>query len=199
MEIKTKRLLIKELKNKDDKDLVENANDISVSRYLSIVPFPYKKKDAKWFINYCKKESKKNPRINYELGIEFKKELVGIIGLTKTDRFSGTAFIGFWIGKKFWRKGIVSEAAIAMINFAFKKLKLRRIDSEVYSENVPSRNLLKKLGFEEEGFRREKDRVKSTGKVHDVYVFGLLKEDWKKTSAKKSFGITPKNRINTIS
>lgn len=179
MKIKTKRLLIRELKDKDLNDLIKQANNLNVSKYLAVVPFPYEEKDAKWFIDKCKEESKKEPRENYELAIEFEGKLIGVIGLTKVNRFVGTAYLGFWIGEEYWRKGIVSESAKEMIKFAFEKLKLRRINSDAYSENIASNGLLKKIGFKEEGFSKKKDRAKSTGEIHDVYVFGLLKEDWK--------------------
>ena len=178
MKIKTKRLIIRDLKIKDAKDVSKEANNLKVSRYLLLVPHPYNLKSAKEFINYCLKKSKEKDRVSYELGIEFEGNVIGIIGLTKIDRFQGTANIGYWLGEGYWRRGIMSEAVVAMINFAFKKLKLRRIDIAAFNENEASNELIKKIGFVYEGTRKKRAKAKSTGRIHDENMYGLFKKDW---------------------
>jgi RimJ/RimL family protein N-acetyltransferase len=114
------------------------------------------------------------------MGIEFEKKIVGVISLTKVDGFNGTATLGLWLSEEYWRRGIMSEAAETVIDFAFDKLKLRRIDSAAFAENKASIEFQKSLGFKEEGCSPKKSRAKSTGKIYDDVIFGLLKEDWKK-------------------
>ena len=65
MKIKTKRLVIRELEKQDLTAIVEQVNNLNVSRNLDLVPHPYIKKDAEWFINHCKKDAKKKPIENY--------------------------------------------------------------------------------------------------------------------------------------
>ena len=59
MELKTKRLILREPKISDWKDVVEGIGDFDVAKMMVSVPYPYAKKDALWFINLKTKEWKK--------------------------------------------------------------------------------------------------------------------------------------------
>lgn len=86
----------------------------------------------------------------------------------------------YWLGEKYWKNGYGTEAAKKIIDFGFNKLKLRRIDVEAFTKNKASNALIKKLGFTYEGTLRRAKRAKSTGKIHDENIYGLLREEWKK-------------------
>ena len=181
MRIETDRLVLRDLNEGDKLDLVKNVNNLEVSKNLELVPYPYTEGDAEWFINKCVADVNKNPRENYEFGIELKsgEEFVGCIGLTKIDRFVESACIGYWLGEDHWRNGIMSEAFKKILDFAFNELGLRRIDISAWTENEGSNALIKKMGFVYEGKRIQAKRSKATGDICDIYVYGLLKEDWK--------------------
>ena len=174
MELKTGRLFLRELKEEDLPELVRLVDNINVSRFLALVVNPYTEEDGKWFINHCKEESEKDPRENYEMVIEFEGKLVGIVSITKIDHFDETGSIGYWLGEEYWRNGIMFEAASEMLRFAFEDLKLRRMNCTAFIQNEGSNHLIKKLGFEFEGVRKENIKAKSTGKVHDSNIYGLL-------------------------
>lgn len=178
MRLTTKRLILRDLRMSDIESITKNVNNLKISRYLLVVPYPYTTKDAKCFIDKCKKDAKAKPREKYELGIELKseKKIIGMIGLGKVDKFQGTANIGYWIGENYWRQGITSEALKEVLKFVFNKLKLRRVEASVFKENKASANLLKKFKFKLEGIGRKSHRAKATGKIHDTYSFGLLKK-----------------------
>ena len=180
MKLETERLILRDLDKKDVEDILKNANDLEVSRYLALVPYPYSKKDAEWWANHCIEQSGKEPREDYNLGVEFKGKIVGMIGLTGIDDFTKVASFGLWLGKDSWRNGIMTEAAKLFFDFAFKDLGVRRINSGAYPENKASIELHKKLGFMPEGVKRKHMRSKATGKIHDENQYGLIKEDWEK-------------------
>jgi len=188
MELKTDRLILRDLKVSDAKNIAKYANNINVSKYLLVVPYPYRLKDAKQFIRGCLKKQKEKQRSSYEFGIVLKEDnnLIGLIGLSKIDRFQGTATIGYWLGEPYWGKGIMSEALGKVIEFSFNKVKLRRINIEAFTGNEASNALIKKYGFTYEGKRIKFRRVKATGKIQDAYVYGLLKEDWAKQKRKNN-------------
>jgi RimJ/RimL family protein N-acetyltransferase len=184
MKISTERLRIREIELADAGNIARYAGNIKVSRYLLVVPHPYNMKDAKWWIRKCKKDAMEKPRKNYELSITLKAEpeagMIGSIGLTKVDLYKGTGTIGYWLGEPYWRQGIMNEAAKALIDFAFKRLKLRRLDVSAAGVNDASNGLIEKLGFVYEGTRRKRTRVKSTGKIYDERIYGMLREEWAK-------------------
>ncbi|MBN2052384.1 GNAT family N-acetyltransferase [Candidatus Woesearchaeota archaeon] len=182
MKLTTNRLVIRDYEKRDIPSLIENINNLEVSKNLLLVPHPYTLKDAQWWINHCAEEMKKKPRTTYDFALELKseKKLVGGIALNKVDDFNGTAEIGYWLGQSYWRKGFVSEAVKEIVNFGFEKLKLRRIDVCAWTKNIASNELIKKTGFVYEGMRRQAARSKATGSIHDLYIYGLLKEEWEK-------------------
>jgi RimJ/RimL family protein N-acetyltransferase len=172
MRIVTKRLILRPPTLKDAADIVENVNNLKVSRYLALVPYPYSMKDARFFI----KLSQKDPH-NFGIALKQTGKVIGMIGLSNLNEFVKRAEVGYWLGKKYWRQGIVTEALQAIVKYSFRKLKLVRLQAGTAVENKASAKLLKKVGFKKEGLRRKAMRAKSTGKWHDTYAFGLLRSD----------------------
>jgi len=181
MKLITKRLVLRDLKKTDAKSIVENMNNLKVSKWLLIVPYPYKLKHAADWIKSQKKYLKEKPRKDYTFGIELKEEkkIIGAIGIHKIDKFQGKATTGYWLGEKYWKKGYGSEALKAILDFAFKKLKLRRIEAGVFIGNPSSGKLLEKFGAKKEGMKREAYRCKADEKIKDEVVYGLLKKEYK--------------------
>ena len=181
MKIVTKRLILRELKKNDAKDIQVNANNIKIARWIPPFPFPYSIKDANSYVKSCIKNSKKKPRETYDFGITLKSEknVVGTISLSSVDKFQGTGMLGYWLGEKHWRNGYMQEALKEMIDFSFSKVKLRRIDISAFSDNDASNKLIRKMGFKYEGTRIKQVRDKATKKIHDHDFYGILKENWK--------------------
>ncbi len=182
MRLETKRLILRTPQIKDIKDVVEGAGNLNVSKWLVSVPYPYKKKDAEIFIKWNIKISKKKKPENYHFMIELKseKKVIGTVGIYRINYFNGVGTTGSWINKKYWKNGYITEAKIAVNDFAFNKLKLRRLNTEVFVNNKASNATQLKMGYKLEGMRMRIVRSKATGKIHDEYVYGLLKEDWQK-------------------
>lgn len=182
MELHTKRLLLRELAKKDLPHLVEYANNLNVSDKLASLPYPYRKKDGEWFINFAKSNARKKERPGYQFAIVPKDvgHFVGVIGLESIDYFKKDATIGYWLGEPHWRKGYITEATERLIRFAFNNVKLRRINIDHIVSNRGSERVIEKVGFTKEGIKRKYARVKATGKWHDLVSYGLLKEDWKR-------------------
>ena len=180
--LKTKRLVLRQATMEDAKDLARNLNNLDISRWLLVVPYPYRLKDAKEFIQRQEDKAKKKKRESYQFSIELKEEgrVIGGIGISSINKYQGTASMGYWLGEDYWRKGYVTEAAQRVLRFAFDKLKLRRLEAEVYAGNKKSAGLLKKLGFKLEGVARKAKRSKATGKIIDVEQYGLLRDEWKR-------------------
>lgn len=181
MRLETKRLILRNFKKSDLRALVENINNLKVSQYLLVVPFPYTKADAEWWINHCFKVSKENPPKSIEIAIESKseKKIIGAIGLSKIDYSASASTFGYWLGEKYWRQGIMSEALNEALKFAFEKLKLNKLEAGVFTENNASARLLEKLGFKKEGVKKQAVRAKSTGKVHDEIIYAMLRQEFK--------------------
>jgi ribosomal-protein-alanine N-acetyltransferase len=105
--------------------------------------------------------------------------LVGGIGLSNVRRgVAEAASLGYWVGSRFARRGYMTEALGLTLDFAFQSLKLHRVEAACLPTNVPSRGLLGKLGFAEEGYARKYLLI--DGKWQDHVLFAMLREDWRK-------------------
>ena len=180
MELRTKRLVLRQLRREDLPDLVENINNINVSKWLLVVPYPYTVKDAREYLRHTQKSWKVRNKKDYSFTIAKKEDnvLIGGCGIHKISKEQGTAEMGYWLGERYWRQGYGTEGMNAMIEFAFGKLGLRRINSGVFRGNPSSGKMQEKLGFKNEGLRRKGCVCKADGKIKDEYAYGLLKEEW---------------------
>lgn len=103
-------------------------------------------------------------------------KLIGTGGFSELDSQNQSGEIGCDLVKAYWGKGIMTEALKAVVKFGFESMKLHRIETWIMVENSASIHMIEKLGFQKEGFLRE--RQYWMGKYNDVEMFGLLRRDW---------------------
>ena len=102
--------------------------------------------------------------------------LVGGITLSNVRRgVSLSASMGYWMGKMHARNGYMAEAIQLSLDFSFDTLGLHRIEAACLPSNTPSRNLLLKSGFFQEGFARSYLRINGTWQDHVCYA--ILRTD----------------------
>ena len=104
-------------------------------------------------------------------------KIVGSINLSQIFRKGfQNAYLGYSLGVKYIGNGFMTEAVQLILRFAFKDLKLHRIEANVQPENLPSIAVLKRCGFTKEGFSRK--YLKIGGKWRDHERFAIIREDW---------------------
>jgi ribosomal-protein-alanine N-acetyltransferase len=105
-------------------------------------------------------------------------KIVGVINLSQIFRRSfQNAYLGYSLGVKYIGNGFMTEAVELILRFAFKDLKLHRIEANVQPENLPSIAVLQRCGFTKEGFSRK--YLKIAGRWRDHERFAIIREDWK--------------------
>lgn len=180
MELKTNRLILRKPKVSDWKDIVEGIGDYEVSKNMSNVPYPYNKKDALIWINKTIEKLKNKEQYNFLIELKSEKKVIGCISIEHIDKFVGIATTGSWINKKYWKKGYITEAKFAANNFAFNVLKIRKLNSTVFVDNLASNKTQQSIGYSFEGCKRGNARSKASGKIKDVNLYGLFKNEWTK-------------------
>jgi len=120
----------------------------------------------------------------YDLAFGKKRALRWAITLRGNDTVLGTcgyhhinahhhwAEIGYELASTHWRQGIMSEAVRAVVRFGLVKMGFHRIEANVDPENIASANLLRKVGFTEDGYLRE--RFYDNGRFVDDWFFSIL-------------------------
>ena len=165
--IKSKRFILRPLTKGDENALIRNINDRYVYKYTLRIPHPYTLRHAKQWINSAKKKDK--TKINFAIDID--GEVVGGIGLNDIEKHKSD--IGYWLGRKYWNKGIMTEAIKIVTNFGFNELKLRRIYAYVNVKNKASAQVLENNGYELEGLLRK--YYLKDGKLMDALLYAKVK------------------------
>jgi ribosomal-protein-alanine N-acetyltransferase len=102
--------------------------------------------------------------------------LVGGIGLSNIRRgVSETASLGYWVGERYARQRYMTSALPLVVDFAFERLGLHRLEAACLPSNIPSRAVLARTGFQQEGYAREYLRI--AGKWQDHLLFAILRGD----------------------
>ncbi len=134
--IHTERLTLRRLEPADIPALVAGLNDYEVSKWLSVVPFPYAEADARAFLDYLVG----GPAFG-GFGIHAPEGLVGVVGIDKT--------LGYWLARKAQGKGYMTEAARALVGHYFASTGAEAVEAGYFVGNDASRRVLAKLGFRE--------------------------------------------------
>lgn len=109
--------------------------------------------------------------------------VVGDVTLFDWDRYHRRALIGYELARDQWGKGIALEAIGAVLDFGFMQMNLNRFEIWTSGANQRSLHLARRLGFLREGTLRKRI-LEDDGQLHDCAVFGLLREDWERLTAK---------------
>jgi ribosomal-protein-alanine N-acetyltransferase len=151
----------------DEHSLVENINNVKIARATLTIPHPYKMEDALSWIDQNLKAGRKRKKTEVILAIDKDGQVIGGIGLEKIDGHQ--AEIGYWLGEKYWGRGIVTSAVEALTGYAFTDLRLRRVYACVFPPNKASARVLEKAGYRFEG--RSRRHVVKDGRRRDCLLF----------------------------
>lgn len=173
--IETDRLIMRLFKDADAEKVYEACNDINIAKTTLAIPFPYTLEDAKSFIKHTSKAI--DDQTAYTFAIALKEninEVVGSISLS-VKRPSNKAELGYWVTKKYWNRGIATEAAKAIVEYGFNNLNLNSIYARHMDINPASGKVMQKIGMKHVGIMREHEF--KFDKYHDVVYYEILKSD----------------------
>lgn len=101
--------------------------------------------------------------------------IAGIAGLEHVNE-AGNAQIGYWLGKHYEGRGLVTRACRALLDYAFGTLGLERVAISVAVDNHRSKAVPKRLGFTYEGTLRHAHRLRD--RFQDLEIYSMLRDDW---------------------
>lgn len=117
--------------------------------------------------------------IDVQFSIFFENNFVGLVGFKGTDLDNQRTEIGYWLSQKAQKRGIMTCAVNALVNYAFDEMKMNRIQIRVAVKNIPSRSIPERLGFTLEGIERDGELLVDN-QFTDIAVYSLLKREYKK-------------------
>jgi ribosomal-protein-alanine N-acetyltransferase len=144
--LETPRTFMREILGNDFDFLLRMMSDPDVMRYY---PRPYGEKDVRDFINRMRIRYREDGCGLWMLLDRESGEPLGRVGLMRQSVNGVDEFeIGYMLHKPFWRRGLATEAALAVRAYAFAERKLPRVVSLIRPDNVPSQGVARKLGME---------------------------------------------------
>lgn len=171
--IETERLLLTMWTLEDAKSLYEYAKNPNVGPI------------AGWAPHKSVEESKEIlndifiPAEAWAIRDKYNNKVIGTIAL-ESDKYRPDTLskeIGYSLDETYWGKGIMTEAAKAVIDFGFQELNLEVIGICTGEVNKRSQRVIDKCGFKYEGTIRKTYKI-FDGSLRDSRVYSILREEW---------------------
>ncbi len=138
--LETERLILRAPRRADVKAITLLAGDHRIAENTSRIPHPYRTDDAEQFLA-CTNRRPGEATFAVTVANE-------LIGLCAVEMRRDVHEIGYWIGVPFWGSGYATEAARAMIDYAFGRLGHETLEAGARCNNPASRRVLEKCGFQ---------------------------------------------------
>jgi [ribosomal protein S5]-alanine N-acetyltransferase len=139
---------------------------------------PLAPEDAASFSARCAmRERERQLGSGFGFGIFYESRFCGEITLSSIQRgpFQNGA-IGYWIDEEMAGAGLVPEAVVVVLQFAFETLRLHRIEVAIIPRNVASRRVVEKLGLRSEGVAL--GYLEIDGNWEDHVRYAMTSEEW---------------------
>lgn len=152
------------------------AGDPAIADVTLNIPHPYEDGIAEAWIGTHKQVFEEGQGVVFAVALAASDELVGCISLTGISSRFRRAEMGYWMGKPYWNRGYASEAARALIGYAFQDLGLHRVFATHLVRNPASGRVMQKAGMTYEGTLRE--HAGKEGRLEDLALYGILRHEW---------------------
>ncbi|MCA1033231.1 MULTISPECIES: GNAT family N-acetyltransferase [Bacillus] len=169
--ISTDRLLLRLFQVSDAETVARLCDNYNLYKSTLYLPYPYVVNDAlSWMENHLNNFSSDR---SYELAVTDREtgKLYGAIALSNNQNFRHGE-LAYWIGEEYWGKGYATEAAEAVIRFAFEEKKYHKVFARYFQSNPASGRVMEKLGMKEEGILA--DHVRKEGRYESLVCYGLI-------------------------
>ena len=175
----TARLRLRPFTGADADSLFALHSSAHVLRYWDAPPWNDRAR-AERFIAACRQMAEDGNGARLAVDRAADGAFVGWCALNRWNPDYRSAAIGYVYDDAAWGNGYATEAARALLQWAFDALDLNRVQAETDTRNAASARVLEKLGFVREGTLREDCVV--NGEVSDSWVYGLLRREWRPPS-----------------
>lgn len=174
--METSRLILRPFRVEDGHDMFVNwASDPEVTKYLT-----WKTHESEFDSeSFCAARAALSdmPQI-YDWIIEYKEnhQAIGSITLNSVNEKASSCELGYCLSSKYWNRGIMTEAAGAILDYAFNVLEMYRVFARHDIENTASGRVMEKCGMKYEGILRG-SAVRNSGERTDCVMRAVILPD----------------------
>jgi len=144
-EIQGSKFKLREFRFEKDKESIwENVNYPEIVNTLTL-EYPY---TEEYWQGFIKINSEDNG--DYHWMIDVNNKVIGVVSLMSKDKncHKHIGKFGYWLGKNYWNQGMMSEAVGLVVKYAFEELNLMKLKIDCLYDNIGSRKIAEKNGFE---------------------------------------------------
>jgi ribosomal-protein-alanine N-acetyltransferase len=183
--LRTERLALRPFTHADGDALFALHSNAHVLRYWDSPPWSDRAR-AERFLAACRQLAEEGSGARLAVDRASDGAFIGWCSLSRWNPDHRSASLGYCLDDAAWGHGYATEAAGAVLQWAFETLDLNRVQAEADTRNRASARVLEKLGFVLEGTLREDCVV--NGEVSDSWVYGLLRREWQPVSGRAPTG-----------
>ena len=173
--LESERLVLRPFELSDAPRVQLLAGDKAIAATTLNIPHPYEDGMAEHWIGSHQERFEKDIEVVFAITLKGSDEPIGAIGLTLNLNHEN-AELGYWVGKPFWGRGYCTEAAQAVLRYAFTELRLNRVHARHFSHNPASGRVIQKIGMKHEGHFRQ--NVKKWERFIDTEFYGILRSEF---------------------
>jgi ribosomal-protein-alanine N-acetyltransferase len=186
--IETQRLIIRPFDLRDTDSLHEILGQEEVTRYLpeDVMSLEEVKRTVAW-LTECYQKNTPDHIVKLTLAVVWKEDLrlIGWCGLGPLEFNPKDTEIYYGLQKEYWGKGIATEAAKAMLRYAFDNIKLDKIVAVTHPDNIASVKIIEKMGM---SYRKRIDGLRTEHSFYEgCLYYSLKREDYLSRSESRTF------------
>ena len=176
--VETDRLILRRAVREDAEPMFRNwASDPAVTKFLTWTPHETITVTAslleRWLAEY-----EKDDYYHWMMVLKETGEPIGSMSVVRQNDCTEEAEIGYCIGRRWWHKGIMTEALAAVIAYLFTEVGMNRVAARHDPNNPHSGGVMRKCGMKYEGTHRACDR--NNQGICDAAQYAILRSEWKR-------------------
>jgi len=172
--IETASFRLRKVEESDLDDIFEVFSDPKTLRYWSHVAMK-ERDEAAAYIRKIEEGWKTRTLLQWAVTRIGEDQLLRTCTYHAWSQSNRRSEIGYILARKHWGKGIMREVLPVFLRFGFLTMGLNRIEADVDPRNLASLRALERLGFQKDGYLRERYQV--GGEKQDAVLLGLLRSE----------------------
>ncbi len=173
----TARLMLHPIETQDAHDLwyAVDASRAELERWLPWVPFTVDPDASYRYADASAQDWDTGRALRLAVRDRDSRRFVGVVSLESLAHLHQNGDLGYWLRTDVHGKGYMTEAATAVVRWAFQVLGAHRVRVAAATDNMKSLAVIGRLGFRFEGIARQAERC--AGRWLDHAIFGMLSTD----------------------
>ena len=174
-DLSTERLLLRKIRLNDAPDMFEYSKDPEVTKYLLWDPHP-NVEHTRNYIDYLQDRYRDGKYYDWAVILKSSGKMIGTCGFSSILPEHRSAEVGYVLNPAFRGQGIAGEALSAVLDFAFRKMALNRVEAKCVADNASSERVMQKVGMTFEGVARSALLVK--GEFRNIKIYSMLRSEY---------------------